>query len=711
MLNRTKIIAYLFVFALLSKDSLAQDVERKFDDIVLPPVKRIVLYNSGVGQLQHEGEVDGNQKVTLKFSAHDVSDALKSLAISDDGDGHVRAIEYQPAPDPEDIAANDIGQPMTVAQLIQSTRGERLVLTKEGASVTGQIFGVENRTQGDVTREMVVLIGETGMSSHELASFDSISFEKAELNEKIALALRGIVKTRQSDQKELQLLFEGDKKRNVKFAYVVDMPIWRMTYRLMWENNQAFLQGWAHVDNVSGVDWANVDLELRSGKPTTFHTNVFAPAMAQRKNIGTSVYEFMDGLSVVTQWFGFPPAPRFQSDQMKGSRSFSGGGFGFGFGYGSGGLGGGGMGDMGGFRGGTLGHAETGEGDEADGVDARSGFQNAAQTEKVSQMVVYRISDPVSLGSGKSAALPAFEMVLPAELISVVDLVDRDGDVTPVQSIELENDADFSLLSGPVSIMRKGSFAGDGKLPRVDVKQKAYINFGIDRPLKVRRAANKTTELLLKIAMDGRNIRNTYRQSRTVTFRVLNLDVDDRTVLIKTERESDRESNIEPAPYSKTDDRLAFKVNAKAGETTELSVTFSFINSVARSWTEYRGLNTAPWDKAGVSLPDADLARIEKVITLNTKIDSEQKTGAKLLKKRQAYETEQQRIRENLKVFDQGSEDAKPIVAQFVAVEESIASCDREIAANKATQDELNKAKEAFLNQLKDENSSAVPKR
>jgi uncharacterized membrane protein YgcG len=685
MLSRFNVIVLLFVIALLPNDLSAQETKSEFKDIELPPVKRIVLYNSGVGQLQHEGEVDGNQKVTLKFSAHDVSDALKSLAISDDGEGHVRAIEYQPAPDPEDIAANDIGQPMTVAQLIQSMRGESIVLTAGDKTVTGQIFGVENRTQGDVTREMVVLIGDKGMSSYELAKFESIRFEKAELNEQIVLALGGIVKSRQSDQKELQLLFEGDKKRNVKFAYVVDMPIWRMTYRLMWENNKAHLQGWAHVDNVSGVDWTDVALELRSGKPTTFHTNVFAPAMAQRKNIGTSAYEFMAGLAITTQWFGFPPAKRFSSEGDSRGRTYGGG-------FGGGGFGGGGLGG-----GGVFGRAQPGEGDEADGVDARTGFENSAETEKVSQMVVYRISDPVSLGSGKSAALPAFEMELPGTLLSIADLANRGGDVTPVQAIELENDTDFSLLSGPISIMQKGSFSGDGKLPRVDVKQKAYVDFGVDRSVKARQTKEESSRELLKVTRDKDNLLHTYRHSRTVTMRVVNLDVDDRTVLLKTGREESQEGSIVPEPYRRTDDRLVFKVEAKAGETTLQTVTFSYVDVSSSSWIEYRKIDTTRWDAAGVSLPEKDLALMKKVAEINRKIDIEREASFKWLQKRRNVETEQKRIRENLKVFVPGSKDAEPIIAQFTKLEKTIAELDEKIEIGETAMRDLKSEKQDLL--------------
>ena len=703
------LVSTAFSTALLSAQ---EETESKFKVSKTPPVKRIVLYNSGVGQLQHEGELEGNGRVQLKFSTHDVSDVLKSLAISDDGSGHVRAIEYQPAPDPEDIAANDIGQPMTVAQLLQSLRGETVVLTKDGHSISGSIFGVENRMQGDTAIEMVVLIGEKGLSSHELSKFNTIGFEKPELNKKLALALRGVVKSRQANQRELELLFEGDKKRNIKFAYVVDMPIWRMTYRLLWEKEKAYLQGWAHVDNVSGVDWTDVDLELRSGKPKTFHTNVFAPVLAQRYDIGTSVYEFMDGLSVVTQWFGFPAAPRFNSRSGPGTRgndmlddgfefggAVFGGGWHGGGGFGGGGLGGGGLGGGygGGFGGGFGGRAMSGAGDEDSGVDVRTAFQNSAETEKVSQMVVYRISDPVSLGSGKSAALPAFEMELPGELLSIADLTNRNGDITPVQAIELENNTDFSLLSGPISVMRKGNFSGDGSLPRVDVKQKAYVTFGVDRPVKAKQSKEEAFKELLKVERQGKKLLHTYKKRRVVTFEVVNLDVDDRTVLIKTGRENFEETSIDPEPYRKTDNQLLFKLQAKAGETTELAVTFGNIDVTTAVWVRQRQINTKPWEAAGVTLPESDLALMKKVADLNTKIDAEISRLNRFQHRRRYMVTEQKRIRENLAVFGPESKDAKPIIDQFKKLEEVIAECDTEIEESTAAKKKFELTKNGLI--------------
>lgn len=705
--TETRLMKAILVFGVFvfftASFTIAQDGEEAaFKEVELPPVKRIVLYNSGVGQLQHEGKIEGKGQVSLRFGSHDVSDALKSLAIADDNGGNVRSIEYQPAPDPEILAANDIGQPMTIAQLLQVMRGEAIVLSKGDSEIKGDIFGVENRTEGDVTSEMIVVVTEKGLSSHKLTDFDSIKFAKPKLNEKLALALRGIVKSRKSDQKELRLLFDGEGERNIKFAYVIDMPIWRMTYRLLWEKDKAYLQGWAHVDNVSGVDWSDVALELRSGKPSTFHTNVFAPKMAQREDIGTSAYDFMDGMNVVTQWFGFAPAARFEYDEEEsfggnfGGGGFGGGGFGGGLG---GGLGGGGFG--GGGRGRAFGRAQNGQGKASSGVDAKSGFKISADTEKVSQMVVYRISEPVSLDAGTSAALPAFEVELPGELMSVVDLAVLSGEVIPVQAIELENNTEFSLLSGPISIMRKGSFAGDGKLPRVDVKQKVYVDFGIDRPLRVKQLATKTKSDLLDVTIEGRNIARKWKTYRTETYRVVNLDVEDRTVLIKTERESVVES-IEPKPYRTTDDRLMHKVKALAGETKEYKFVFTNERVDRRIWTDSRSVDTKLWDKLGITPADEDLALPRQIAEINSTVDKLTKQTLELRKKRKLAETEQSRIRENLKVFVPGSEDAEPIIAQFVKIENGIGETDESIKTNLATIEELNAEKKELLKSIKD---------
>src|SRR4051794_35721846 len=58
------------------------------------PIKKVVLFSSGVGYFQREGEIDGDAKLDLTFPASDVNDLLKSMTLQDLGNGRIRAVSY-----------------------------------------------------------------------------------------------------------------------------------------------------------------------------------------------------------------------------------------------------------------------------------------------------------------------------------------------------------------------------------------------------------------------------------------------------------------------------------------------------------------------------------------------------------------------------------------------------------------------------------------
>src|SRR5438309_9577332 len=58
------------------------------------PVAQVVLFSSGVGYFQREGEIEGNGRVDLSFPVGDINDLLKSMVLQDLGGGHVSAVSY-----------------------------------------------------------------------------------------------------------------------------------------------------------------------------------------------------------------------------------------------------------------------------------------------------------------------------------------------------------------------------------------------------------------------------------------------------------------------------------------------------------------------------------------------------------------------------------------------------------------------------------------
>ena len=662
------LIAVLFVSNLNSATAQTKQESPPNNETIqalpVPPIKRIVLYNSGVGQLQHEAVIEGRKKVRLKFSADNISDALKSLVVSDDGGGTVKSIEYKPAPDPADIAAQTIGRPLTIAQLLQSQRGEVVDLTVGTQSLRGKIYGVEQRSDQNSTRELLVLLNDDGLQTVDLAKVERLKFAKESLRDQLQLALAGTVRSKQASEKPVDLLLDGDKRRTVKIAYIVDMPIWRMSYRLSLKDDQCQLQGWAHVDNATGVDWDQIVLDLRSGKPQTFHTDIFNPIAGQRTNVGNSIYEFLDDMLVSHAGF----------EKNKSSFGGSGGGT---FGGGGGGFGGGGRvfgGGGGGFGGGAGGRwSDGGSPRPAEGVEIEKGFEAGAALQRVAQMVQYRLQDSISLGAGESAALPVFDQQFPARKISVINVTSVPNG-TPHLAIELTNDSDLAMLSGPVSLMQTGDFVGDGKLSRTDVKQKSTIRYGVDMAVEVKSEPTVSDEAYTAVSIEKKELVSKFLMTQRLSYTLKNLDTEDRTVLLILQRPTkEKFPKFTPAAYKEDGEWLTFEVAVKAGQTKSHQIDFARTQTRRSSWVDMVNLDqTKNWKADGVELSAADQKKFQSAIELNTQLAALEKERDRLTRTLNSAYRNETRARENLVVDKIDKQYGQKALEAFQQVQERL---------------------------------------
>src|ERR1700736_2132234 len=58
------------------------------------PITRAVLFSSGVGYFQREGEVQGTTRIDLAFPVQDINDLLKSLVLQDLNGGQISAVSH-----------------------------------------------------------------------------------------------------------------------------------------------------------------------------------------------------------------------------------------------------------------------------------------------------------------------------------------------------------------------------------------------------------------------------------------------------------------------------------------------------------------------------------------------------------------------------------------------------------------------------------------
>ena len=65
-------------------------------------------------------------------------------------------------------------------------------------------------------------------------------------------------------------------------GYTVETPIWRPSYRLVFGRDNAQVQAWGIVQNLSGEDWRGVRLSLVAGSPVSFRSELATPVIPVR---------------------------------------------------------------------------------------------------------------------------------------------------------------------------------------------------------------------------------------------------------------------------------------------------------------------------------------------------------------------------------------------------------------------------------------------
>ena len=100
-------IRFMLALAAMLAWSAAPDAQRpSTSEPVQLPVRRVVLYKSGVGFFEHLGNVTGSADIAIQFTSGQLDDALKSLTALDLDRGAVSAISYNSvAPIDQQLAA------------------------------------------------------------------------------------------------------------------------------------------------------------------------------------------------------------------------------------------------------------------------------------------------------------------------------------------------------------------------------------------------------------------------------------------------------------------------------------------------------------------------------------------------------------------------------------------------------------------------------
>ena len=666
------------------------------------PLKRVVLFSSGVGFFERSGQVQDNANVEMKFKIDDINDLLKSMVVQDLDGGQASTVTYG-SKDPItktlgsftiDLTANP-----SLAQLLGQIRGERVDLEAPN-KLSGIILGVEvhKKKLGDretIDVDVLNLLTDEGLRAVPLDSVSRIKLSNEQLDAELRKALAVLASAHATDKKSVTLSFLGKGTRRVRVGYVQETPVWKTTYRLVLSDGKPLLQGWAIVENTSEEDWSGVNLTLVSGRPISFTMDLYEPLYIPRPQVQLELYSSLrpqtHGENLFARPYAAPPPRAAKAAVM--------------------------MGGMGGGMGGAVDFAAARSAPASPKVNAPrqalaeeiakdfrtageptwnpgQGVQAAAQGGNVGNLFQYAIATPVSVPRQQSAMLPIVNADVKGEKLSIYNAGVQAKH--PLYGLRFTNLTGLHLMQGPITVFDGGVYAGDAKIEDVAPGSQRLISYGLDLDVEVAPESKGRPEELLSVRLLKGTLIATHKFVRTTEYTVKNSGKQAKTVLVECPIEP-MWTLVSPAkPAEKTRNLYRFRVEAKPGTPVKLQVD------------EQRT------DRQHVALTNIDDDTIQ--FYMSAKVISEQvKTAlAEVVKQKRALEEvatqlgqrqqqirgideDQARIRQNMAQLDRNTDVYKNYVKKFSEQEAQIEKLRGQMAKLNEETMRLRKALDEYL--------------
>jgi hypothetical protein len=398
----------------------------------------------------------------------------------------------------------------------------------------------------------------------DLSAASAIRFTDTKLQLQFRDYLTALTDSRSKDRRSVYIDSADTRTRDVKAEYIMPMPAWKSSYRLMFTEagKDPVLEGWAIVDNTTGEDWTNVRISLISGKPISFISDLYDPKYINRMTaelpedaaVAPTVYTGavtgrVDGTSLA------PPAAPANGRGVGGG---SGGGFGGGV-----------------FRA----QAKTGSPafqstaglamSDQMGMSSSSMAVAGAATE-IADLFEYSIAGQVTVKKNESAMLPFLQQKIAARKLIVYSDPSK---TNPLTAAELTNNTGKTLDGGPITVYDAGAYAGEALVETVKNADKRFISYGVDLGTRISTNLNSRTDNVREIHVHNGVLVTRSAIVEKKTYTVRNVDPRAKTLIIEHAIRGNYKVIDTTAPVETTRDVYRFEVKVPSAGNVEFPVT------------------------------------------------------------------------------------------------------------------------------------------
>lgn len=444
------------------------------------PLEEVTLFTSGVGEFVHRGTVEGSGTLSIPVPESQMSDVLRSLTMIDRDGGTIEVVTYASGEDRSTRLRRfsvDLSDTHRLEDVLRQFRGSAVEVLITTLGFDGDLQATDRRLEGvtgtttavsgsilGATGESVLLALEGRLREIPLWQVESVAFEDRHAQQAFDAAFTALTEmSLESDVRDLVIRYRGSGSRTLEVRYLQEMPLWHTTYRAVFEpgTRDALLQGWAHLDNTSTVDWDEVQLTLVSAQPVTYRFDLYQPRYVNRPRFGDAA-----------QTMPTPPRPAAEAMMMR----------------------------------------------SMDMASVAEAVTPDLATDQLLTGITFTLPDPVTIPRGRSVMVPLVNRMVPAELTRQFDA--RRDDRYPRAAIRLTNDDDRQLPPGPVTVYERSRYVGDGSMPLLIPAMDVVVTYARDPNLQITADADAASEELSTVRIIDGVLVADRRSRRTTTYRI-----------------------------------------------------------------------------------------------------------------------------------------------------------------------------------------------
>lgn len=641
------------------------------------PISKVIIYSSGVGYVQRDGHVDGDATLQFNFKTAQVNDILKSLIVQDFDGGQISTITYgsrDPLSKLLKSFAIDLTTSPSLRGILQQLPGERVEVAAPGL-IQGTIVSVESKQEkiaehGLIKVDYLNLLTANGLVSLPLRQLQQIRLLNDQIAAELRQALAVLASGHDTQKKKVKVLFEGKGKRRIRLAYLTEMPIWKMTYRLSLQAaDRLYLQGWAIVENATDEDWQAVHFALASGQPISFRMDLYQPLYVERPLLAPELPPTVQPQQYEQSVEAQSMLQRKRPQAIPSKRRME-------------------------TFGATRAAPAAPSVEAAPGGLAEAGVRSMAQAENLGALFSYSLATPISIPRHTSAMLPIVATDVKGEQVDIYnEQVQRKY---ALHGVRLQNDTSLFLSQGPVTVFTAGGYAGDARLGDLAAGQERLLSYAVDLKSEVVPSIVAHDNQLISVRLRKGTLIATHKARREKVYTITNRDEKPRTFLIEHPLQPEWHLVTPPEPFEQTRDVYRFKMVLKAGETTQLAIreekplrqTVQLIDV---------GTDRIAYFVQAREIDPAVQQALQQVITLRTRLDTSQQRLARIRERKHDIAEEQARIRQNLSRLPQNASLYNRYVSKLNQQETELESLDRDMTKLQQLADTQRKALQDYL--------------